>query len=87
MQFRSMFQNTGASAPGDSDKRIAELFEAFDELVGMTPTRMILEDLKKSKKEVQAKIDNLAGNLETSSYKREIESRLRDLRREFELLG
>jgi hypothetical protein len=77
----------GVSAPEESDQRIAELFNVFGELADMAPTKTILEDLKKTKKDLQAKIGNLAKNLETSNYKKEIESRLRGLRQELEQLG
>jgi hypothetical protein len=77
----------GSSTPEEADKRIVELFSTFDELAEMTPTKSILEDMKKSKKEILAKIDNLAKNFETSSYKREIETRLKGLRQELEQLG
>jgi hypothetical protein len=77
----------GQSAPEDSDQRIAELFAAYDELVEMAPTKILADDLKKSKKDLETKIGNLTRNLETSSYKKEIESRLKGLRQELEQLG
>jgi hypothetical protein len=60
------------------------MFAVFDELTEMTPSKLILDDLKKLKKEMAAKVVNLTENLETSSYKREIESRLKNLRVEQE---
>jgi hypothetical protein len=72
------------SSPEDADKRLSEMFAVFDELTEMTPSKLILDDLKKLKKEMAAKVVNLTENLETSSYKREIESRLKNLRVEQE---
>lgn len=77
----------GVSAPEESDPRIAELFNAYAELTEMAPTKILADDLKKSKKDLEAKIGNLTRNLETSSYKREIETRLKGLRQELEQLG
>jgi hypothetical protein len=74
----------GSSSPQDSDQRIKDLFNAFDQIAEMAPSKQIKEDSKAAKKELQAKIDNLSRNLEKSKYKTEIESRLKTLKLELE---
>ena len=74
----------GSSKPADSDHRLIELFNAFDEIAEMTPSKRIKVESKAARKEIQAKIDNLSKNLEKSQYKSEIQSRLRALLQELE---
>jgi len=54
----------GTSNPIESDQRIKDLFNIFDEIVDMTPSKKIKEESKTAKKELQSKIDNLTKNLE-----------------------
>jgi hypothetical protein len=77
----------GQSMPEESDQRIAALFAAYDELVEMAPVKTLADDLKKSKKDLETKIGNLTKNLQSSNYKKEIETRLKGLRQELEQLG
>ena len=74
----------GSSVPADSDQSIRDLFDIFDEIAGMTPLKQIKEESKAAKKSIQAQIDNLNRNLETSHYKPQIQSRLKLLQRELE---
>jgi hypothetical protein len=74
----------GTSNPIESDQRIKDLFNIFDEIVDMTPSKKIKEESKSAKKELQSKIDNLTKNLEKSQYKSQIQLRLKSLQKELE---
>ena len=72
----------GIATTADSDQNLRDLFTIFDELVEMTTLKQIKDESKAAMKSLQAQIDNLNKNLETSQYKPQIQSRLKSLRME-----
>jgi hypothetical protein len=74
----------GLADPDDSDQRIIDLFEAFDQILNMLPSKIIKAESNKKRAELQDKILNLQKNLVNSKFKESIELRIALLKKELD---
>lgn len=74
----------GAANPNESNALIKSLFTVYDEIIEMTPSKIINEETSKTRKELNEKLINLHKNREASKFKDAIDARIKAIQDELE---